>query len=161
MLFSNRLEELGQAVFQRNDFLKTSYREYSSKADQFPLIDLSLGSSDLLPPENVIKVMKDSLADLESSSYSLHTSTKPFREAAAIWCKKRLGVNVDPDREVLFLVGSQEGSAHLPLAITDPGDTGLILDPYFSATKIKWILDNNKKYISNNHLLFGTRCFQT
>ena len=49
----------------------------------------------------------------------------------AAWARRRFDVAVDPDREVLLLVGSQEGTAHLPLAVLNPGDRALLLDPYY------------------------------
>ena len=64
-----------------------------------------------------------------SSAYCLKAGTAPFRSAVAEWCRRRFGVTVDPDREVQLLVGSQEGTAHLPLAVLDPGDAALLLDP--------------------------------
>ena len=67
----------------------------------------------------------------ESASYCLHGATLPFREAVVAWAGRRFGVAVDPDTEVLLLVGSQEGTAHLPLAVLNPGDAALLLDPYY------------------------------
>ena len=64
-------------------------------------------------------------------SYCLHAGTEAFRQAAAAWCERRFGVAVDAEREVLLLVGSQEGTAHLPMAVLDPGDSALILDPSY------------------------------
>jgi aspartate/methionine/tyrosine aminotransferase len=49
----------------------------------------------------------------------------------ARWARRRFAAEVDPEREVLLLVGSQEGTAHLPLAVLDPGDRALLLDPYY------------------------------
>ena len=66
-----------------------------------------------------------------SATYCLHAGTRPFREAVSAWCARRFDVAVDPDREVLLLVGSQEGTAHLPLAVLNPGEGGLILDPCY------------------------------
>ena len=65
------------------------------------------------------------------ASYCLHGATQPFRAAVAAWAQRRFGVAVDPETEVLLLVGSQEGTAHLPLAVLDPGDAALLLDPYY------------------------------
>jgi LL-diaminopimelate aminotransferase len=56
---------------------------------------------------------------------------KPLREAIAAWYKKRFQVSLDPDREVLPLIGSKEGIAHLPLALVNPGETVLVPDPAY------------------------------
>ena len=130
MLTSRRLERLGSGVFDRNDQRKQRYRE-SVAAAITPLVDLSLGSTDLSPPPVALEAMAAELELPSSATYCLHAGTRPLREAVSSWCLQRFGVTVDPDREVLLLVGSQEGTAHLPLAVLNPGDAGLILDPCY------------------------------
>ncbi len=128
---SQRLNRLGIGVFERNDQRKEKYKSFYLRKNKPPLLDLSLGSSDLLPPAIVIEEIKKSLSSPLSSSYSLHAATKPFREAVATWCTKRFGIEINPEKEVLLLVGSQEGTAHLPLAVLNSGDSGLIMDPSY------------------------------
>ena len=130
MLTSRRLKQLGSGVFDRNDQRKQRYRT-SAVAELQPLVDLSLGSTDLNPPPAALAAMADSLPMPGSSSYCLHAGTRPLRDAVVAWVHHRFGVAVDADREVLLLVGSQEGTAHLPLAVLNPGDAGLILDPCY------------------------------
>ncbi len=128
MFRSDRIKILGSGVFARNDRRKNLYQLSSP---QYPLFDLSLGSTDLPPPEEAISAIRESLGDLSSSGYCLQSGTLPFREAATSWVERRFGISVDVDKEVLFLVGSQEGTAHLPMSIMNSGDTGLILDPSY------------------------------
>ncbi len=130
MLTSKRLARLGSGVFDRNDQRKHSYKLGATQQHQ-PLIDLSLGCTDLLPPPAAVEAMANHLQEPRSAAYCLHAATGSFREAAAAWCEQRLGVTVDPEREVLLLVGSQEGTAHFPLTVLDPGDQALILDPSY------------------------------
>ena len=130
MITSDRLSKLGSGVFDRNDRRKAAYVDSVQHSDQ-ALIDLSLGSTDLAPPADAIEAMASVLRDPSSASYCLHAGTQSFREAAAAWCEQRFGVCVDAETEVLMLVGSQEGTAHLPLAVLDPGDSALILDPSY------------------------------
>ncbi|WP_413429822.1 aminotransferase class I/II-fold pyridoxal phosphate-dependent enzyme [Synechococcus sp. Cu2B8-bc1011] len=130
MLTSKRLSRLGSGVFDRNDQRKHSYKLGATQQHQ-PLIDLSLGCTDLLPPPAAVEAMANHLQEPRSAAYCLHAATASFREAAAAWCEQRLGVSVDPEREVLLLVGSQEGTAHFPLTVLDPGDQALILDPSY------------------------------
>ena len=127
MITSDRFSRLGSGVFDRNDRRKAAYVHSVQHSDQ-ALIDLSLGSTDLAPPADVVEAMASALRDPSSASYCLHAGTQSFREAAAAWCEQRFGVCVDAETEVLMLVGSQEGTAHLPLAVLDPGDSALILD---------------------------------
>ena len=130
MLTSERLARLGSGVFDRNDRRKAQYCLGDCHSDH-PLIDLSLGSTDLAAPAEVIEAMAAALRNPLSASYCLHAGTEAFRQAAAAWCERRFGVAVDAEREVLLLVGSQEGTAHLPMAVLDPGDSALILDPSY------------------------------
>ncbi len=126
-----RLNRLGTGVFERNDLRKQAYHFASINGCLPPLCDLSLGSTDILPPSIILEAIAGGIKAPESSSYCLQAATRPFREAVAAWSERRFGVVVDPDKEVLLLVGSQEGTAHLPLAVLDPGQVGLILDPSY------------------------------
>ena len=130
---SARLRNLGQGVFGRNDQRKAGYasRRQRSRNELPPLVDLSLGSTDLPPPPVALSAIAERLTAPESAGYCLHAATRPFREAVARWALRRFGVNVDPDTEVQLLLGSQEGTAHLPLAVLDPGDAALVLDPCY------------------------------
>lgn len=128
MRLSRRLEALGNGVFARTDRAKQLYQQENG---QRSLIDLSLGSSDLRPPEEVLGAMAHAIEHPASAAYCLEAGTAPFRQAVADWCQQRFNVVVDPDRHVQLLVGSQEGTAHLPLAVLDPGDAALHLDPCY------------------------------
>jgi aspartate/methionine/tyrosine aminotransferase len=137
MPISERLSRLGSGVFARNDQRKAAYSARAADgcapdgAPLPPLLDLSLGSTDLQPPPVALEAIAAGLGRPESASYCLHAATLPFREAVAAWARRRFDVAVDPETEVLLLVGSQEGTAHLPLAVLNPGDPALLLDPYY------------------------------
>jgi len=124
MQFANRLNFLRSNVFADMDQAKARARA-SGKA----IIDLSLGSSDLPAQSHVLEAIAQSLPDPDTHGYLLFHGTRSFREAAAHWYTHKFGVVVDPETEVLPLIGSQEGTAHLPLAILNPGDFALLLDP--------------------------------
>ncbi|MFM8968364.1 MAG: aminotransferase class I/II-fold pyridoxal phosphate-dependent enzyme [Vulcanococcus sp.] len=130
-LISERVRGLGSGVFARNDRRKQAYAAAAAAQGMPPLLDLSLGSTDLQPPAVALEAIRQQLAEPASAAYCLHGATRPFREAVAAWAQRRFAVAVDPDREVLLLVGSQEGTAHLPLAVLNPGDQALLLDPYY------------------------------
>ncbi|MCC0177553.1 LL-diaminopimelate aminotransferase [Waterburya agarophytonicola K14] len=124
MQFANRLKALSHNVFADMDRAKTDARNSGKE-----IIDLSLGSSDLPVAPSTIAPIKTALQDPDTHGYLLHAGTKDFRVAAAHWYRDRFGISVDPETEVLQLIGSQEGTAHLPLAILNPGDIALLLDP--------------------------------
>ncbi|MBW4527852.1 MAG: LL-diaminopimelate aminotransferase [Phormidium tanganyikae FI6-MK23] len=124
MQFAKRLEPLQMNVFADMDRAKS--KALSAGKD---IIDLSLGSSDLPTEPHVIQAIEQSLHDPSTHGYLLFHGTKAFRQAAARWYTDKFGIAVDPETEVLPLIGSQEGTAHLPLAVLNPGDFALLLDP--------------------------------
>jgi aspartate/methionine/tyrosine aminotransferase len=93
------------------------------------LIDLSLGSSDLPVSQPILDKISEALQDSSTHGYLLFNQTAPFRKAIAQWYGDRFGLSIDPEHEILPLIGSQEGTAHLPLTILNPGDYALLLDP--------------------------------
>jgi aspartate/methionine/tyrosine aminotransferase len=124
MQFSQRLQPLKSNVFADMDRAKGRARGLGQA-----IIDLSLGSSDLPTPPHVIAAIQSALIDPTTHGYLLFNATRVFREAVATWYTNKYGINVDPETEVLPLIGSQEGTAHLPLAILEPGDIALLMDP--------------------------------
>ncbi|NJK66401.1 MAG: LL-diaminopimelate aminotransferase [Microcoleus sp. CSU_2_2] len=124
MEFSQRLKRLQFNVFADMDRAKSLARTAGKN-----VIDLSLGSSDLPTAGHITDTIALSLTDPKTHGYLLFNGTKSFREAAAIWYEQKFGISVNPETEVLPLIGSQEGTAHLPLAILNPGDFALLLDP--------------------------------
>ena len=124
MQFATRLQPLKSNVFADMDTAKTI-----ALAAGRELIDLSLGSSDLPVENHVIEAIAQSLHDPSTHGYLLFRGTQNFRQAAAQWYEQKFGISVNPETEVLPLIGSQEGTAHLPLAVLNPGDFALLLDP--------------------------------
>ncbi|PHV62339.1 LL-diaminopimelate aminotransferase [Cyanobacterium aponinum] len=124
MQLSDRLKPLEKNVFADMDRAKTEAISLGKN-----IIDLSLGSSDLGASEHIIKTIGESLHNSDNHGYLLHGGTANFRQVAANWYEKRFGVTVDWETEVLPLIGCQEGTAHLPLAIINQGDYALLLDP--------------------------------
>jgi len=124
MQFAKRLEPLQFNVFADMDRAKTQARAAGQN-----VIDLSLGSSDLPAAAHITDAIAHSLSDTSTHGYLLFNGTRDFREAAAIWYEQKFGIAVNPETEVLPLIGSQEGTAHMPLAVLNPGDFALLLDP--------------------------------
>ncbi|HEY9668810.1 MAG TPA: LL-diaminopimelate aminotransferase [Coleofasciculaceae cyanobacterium] len=124
MQFAKRLQPLQTNVFADMDWAKAKARASGQK-----IIDLSLGSSDLPTSEHVLAAITQSVSDTSTHGYLLFHGTQAFRQAAASWYTQKFGIPVDPETEVLPRIGSQEGTAHLPLAVLNPGDFALLLDP--------------------------------
>ncbi|MGI0480590.1 LL-diaminopimelate aminotransferase [Geminocystis sp. CENA526] len=124
MQLSERIKPLAKNVFADMDKAKTEAILLGKT-----IIDLSLGSSDLPTPSHIISSIEQSLNNPENHGYLLHGGTAEFRKVVANWYEKRFGVFVDWQTEILPLIGCQEGTAHLPLAILNSGDYALLLDP--------------------------------
>jgi aspartate/methionine/tyrosine aminotransferase len=124
MQFSQRLKSLGANVFADMDRAKAQARAAGRS-----IIDLSLGSSDLPVAGHVTEAIAKAVIDPSTHGYLLFAGTQQFRQTVAHWYERKYAMAIDPDLEVLPLIGSQEGTAHLPLAILDPGDYALLLDP--------------------------------
>ncbi|MGD1949399.1 MAG: LL-diaminopimelate aminotransferase [Leptolyngbyaceae cyanobacterium] len=142
MRFADRLTPLQTNVFADMDRAKGRARAAGK-----PIIDLSLGSSDLPTPGHVLDEIATALRDPATHGYNLFESTRAFRESVARWYTTKFGVAVDPETEVLPLIGSQEGTAHLPLAILNPGDFALITDPCYPSHTGGIHLANGQIYV--------------
>ncbi|MDB9313583.1 LL-diaminopimelate aminotransferase [Spirulina sp. CS-785/01] len=124
MQLAQRIKPLQTNVFADMDEAKAIATQSGKE-----IIDLSLGSSDLPAPKTAIAAIENSLHDPSTHGYTLFHSTRSFREAVARWYQRKYGQKVDPETEVLPLIGCQEGTAHLPLAVLNPGDYALLQDP--------------------------------
>lgn len=93
------------------------------------IINLGIGDPDLPTPPHIIRRMQEAAADPRHHQYPSYEGMLSFRQAVADWYSKRFGVALDPETEVLSLIGSKEGIGHIPLAFVDPGGIVLIPDP--------------------------------
>ena len=114
----------------KNVFLVMDQAKAEARADGLEVIDLSIGSSDLDAPPEALQELSRAVLDSSTLGYGLYQSSLPFRAAASTWMNSRFGLQLSPE-QVLSLIGSQEGLAHLLLALTDPGDTILAPDPAY------------------------------
>jgi aspartate/methionine/tyrosine aminotransferase len=128
---SRRAQALPENVFLAMDAAKAAARQAGRE-----LIDLSIGSSDLLPPPAAMTALARAVTDPSTYGYCLYQATLPLRQAVTAWMSRRFALTIATD-EVLALIGSQEGLAHALLAFTDPGDVVLAPNPaypsYFGA----------------------------
>lgn len=93
------------------------------------IINLGIGDPDLPTPPHIVRRMQEASADPRNHQYPSYEGMLSFRQAVADWYSKRFGVTLDPETEVLSLIGSKEGIGHIPLAFVDPGGIVLIPDP--------------------------------
>jgi len=110
------------------------------------VINLSIGDPDLPTPEHIVEALARAARDARTHTYPPYEGTREFREAVASWYGRRFGVELDPDREVLALIGSKEGLAHLPWVVVDPGDVVLVSDPGYPVYATAALLAEGEPY---------------
>ena len=121
---SGRLPQLGSSIFAEVAGWKAE-----ALRKGLDLIDLGIGSPDRPPTDSVRETLAAAALRTDAYGYPSSAGSIAFRRQAAEWMRRRFGVTVDPERELLTLMGSQDGLAHLALAVTDPGDVALVPDP--------------------------------
>lgn len=97
------------------------------------VIDLGAGDADLPPPAAAVEVLQRAAATNAMSRYGFGLGHVPYREAISAWMQTRFGVTCDPLREVVPLIGSKEGLAHIAFAFLGPGDLAVIPEPAYQA----------------------------
>ena len=95
------------------------------------VINLGVGDPDRPTPNAIIKSLQHHVENPAFHQYALDQGAPELRQSIAAFLKKRYGVEVDPNTEVLPLIGSKEGIAHFPLAVLNPGDISLVPDPCY------------------------------
>jgi LL-diaminopimelate aminotransferase len=118
---ANRLNKIPPYLFAELDRLK---QEIQNKG--VDIIDLGVGDPDIPTPKPIIEVVKKALEKKENHRYPTYKGTLSFRKAVGLWYKKRFNVRLDAETEILTLIGSKEGIAHLPLAFVNNGDVTLV-----------------------------------
>ncbi|NYE05440.1 aspartate/methionine/tyrosine aminotransferase [Bacillus niacini] len=120
---SKKVQKLTASIFQEVADLK---RQALNRG--LDVIDLSVGSPDLPPPAFVVEELVKYASNTANYGYTLK-GIPEFHEAVSFFYKQRYAVDIDPEKEVLQLMGSQDGLAHLATAIINPGDYVLVPDP--------------------------------
>jgi len=110
------------------------------------VIDLGVGDPDLPTPEPIVEALKRAAENPENHRYPSYVGMKAFREAVSKWYKRRFDVELDPDREVITLIGSKEGIAHFPLAFIEEGDVVLCPDPAYPVYRIGTIFAGGEPF---------------
>ena len=122
--FSKRLQNLPPYLFVEIDKAKRKARQEGRD-----LIDFGVGDPDLPTPEHIIEKLYEAAKDPRNHRYALDQGMPALRQAIADWYKKRFNVNLNPETEILPLIGSKEGIAHMPFAFLNSEDYVLAPDP--------------------------------
>jgi LL-diaminopimelate aminotransferase len=112
-------------------FAEISRKIAEKRAQGVDVISFGIGDPDLPTPPHVIEALKRAADDPVNHRYPETEGLPELRQAMARWYERRFGVTLDPDKEVVPLIGSKEGIAHVALCLVDPGDVALVPDPAY------------------------------
>jgi len=163
---ANRLNQVREYYFSKK---LTEIRKLQNEG--VGIINLGIGSPDLPPHPDVIKELSKTSHESDSHMYQSYRGISQLRKAFANWYNQIYSVNLNPETELLTLMGSKEGIMHISMAFCNPGDRVLIPDPgYPTYTSVSKLLDLDIQYYQlteeNNHLpdfdelesLYNDRC---
>jgi len=125
---ARRIADVGEYYFSQK--LAEIARMRASGID---VINLGIGNPDQAPPEISIETLSREASNPGNHGYQAYTGIPPLRAGFAAWYLKYFGVALNPDNEILPLIGSKEGIMHISLAFLNPGDEVLIPDPGYPA----------------------------
>ncbi|WP_160720405.1 LL-diaminopimelate aminotransferase [Bacillus sp. USDA818B3_A] len=123
LIGSEKLQKMSASIFQ-----EVADRKMEAMKKGKNVIDLSVGSPDMPPPSFVVEQLAEAVKDTSKYGYTLRGIAE-FNEAVCYFYKQRYEVDVNPEKEVLQLMGSQDGLAHLATSIINPGEYVLVPDP--------------------------------
>ena len=112
-------------------FVEIDKKKKAALAAGRDVINLGVGDPDRPTPDFIIEALAKAARDPKNHQYALDEGSPQLRKAIAEWYEKRFGVSLDPGSEILPLIGSKEGIAHLPLAVVNPGDVCLVPEPCY------------------------------
>lgn len=150
---SERLAGLPPYLFVRLNALKVQ-----AEAQGIRVIDFGQGNPDIPSPDNVVEALCRAVKEQPwTHRYPQSKGLPDFRKAIALWYDDRFGVKLDPESEVLPLIGSKEGVAHLFMAYLNPGDVVLVPGPCYpvhyngvilAGGKVHWLpLTEENRYL--------------
>ncbi|MFH1775198.1 MAG: LL-diaminopimelate aminotransferase [Chloroflexota bacterium] len=131
MRYSQRVESLPPYLF-----VEISKKIAEKKARGEEVISFAIGDPDIPTPSHIIDRLCQAAQDPDNHRYPESEGLPQLRQTIAEWYKKRFDIDLDPDKEVLPLIGSKEGIGHIALCFIDPGDIALVPDPGYPVYSI-------------------------
>ncbi len=110
------------------------------------IISFAIGDPDLPTPSHIIEYMCQAAHDPVNHRYPETKGLPELHQAIADWYEKRFGVMLNPDKEVLPLIGSKEGIGHMALCFIEPGDVALVTDPSYPVYSMSTIMAGGEAY---------------
>jgi LL-diaminopimelate aminotransferase len=123
---SERLRKLPPYLFAEIDKKKKA-----AKSAGRDVINLGVGDPDHPTPTSIVKSLQHHALNPAFHQYALDQGSPELRRSIAAFCQRRYAIDLDPETEILALIGSKEGLAHFPLAVLNPGEISLVPDPCY------------------------------
>ncbi len=127
-------------------FAEIDKKKNAARAKGVDVIDLGIGDPDLPTPKRIIDTLCREAANPVNHQYPSYEGMPAFREACASWYHRRFGIELDADREIVSLIGSKEGIAHIYLAFVQPGDISLVPSPGYPVYNVGTIFADGTSY---------------
>jgi LL-diaminopimelate aminotransferase len=128
MRIAKRMEPLGP-----NLVMEMNMRMARMRQEGRDVINLGVGDPDFSPPDHLLKALQEAVGRPEHHHYASSYPILPLKNAIAGWYRRRFGVDLDPNSEVLPLLGSTDALFTAHLCLLDPGDVGLVPDPCYAS----------------------------
>ncbi|MBU3949588.1 MAG: LL-diaminopimelate aminotransferase [Proteobacteria bacterium] len=138
---SERLKNLPPYLFKEIDRQKDEVKKRG-----VDIISLGVGDPDMPTPPHIIEALQKAAMDPQNHKYPSYTGMDEFNNAVARWYKKRFNVSLDSAKEVVTLIGSKEGIAHIPLAFINQGDIALMSSPGYPVYNVGVQFAGGKSY---------------
>ncbi|MBA7672188.1 LL-diaminopimelate aminotransferase [subsurface metagenome] len=139
MKLSRRIENLPPYLF-----VEITRKIAEKKAKGEEVVSFAIGDPDIPTPSHIIDSLCQAARDPVNHRYPETASLPQLRQAIAKWYERRFGCSLDADKEVLPLIGSKEGIAHIALCLIDPGDIALVPDPAYPVYSVSTMLAGGK-----------------
>ena len=131
MKFAKRIEQLPPYLF-----VEISRKIAQKRAEGIDVVTFAIGDPDIPTPAHILDRLHEASQDPPNHRYPESEGLPELRRTIAEWYEGRFGVTLDPDKEVLPLIGAKEGIGHAALCFIDPGDVALVPDPGYPVYSI-------------------------
>tara|TARA_Y100000588_G_scaffold98603_1_gene107153 strand:+ start:6871 stop:8043 length:1173 start_codon:yes stop_codon:yes gene_type:complete len=128
-------------------FVEISRKIAEKRSQGIEVISFGIGDPDLATPANVIEELRLTSLDTPNHRYPESDGLPEFKYAVSNWYDKRFGVSLDPDSEVVSLIGAKEGIGHAAFCFIEPGDVALIPDPGYPVYSVGTLFAGGDSYM--------------
>ena len=142
MQFSERMNRVPPYLF-----VQISRKIAEKKAQGIEVISFGIGDPDIPTPDYVVDALGDASHDPPNHRYPESEGLPEFREGVADWYLRRFGVQLDPEKEVISLIGAKEGIGHVAFCFLDAGDVALVPDPGYPVYAMGTLFAGGESYM--------------